>query len=261
MEQFPEYLILPDRVYGLSVSSANGDRAFDRGLVDFHVEGRNPLSNSDMWRTLLGMSEELSWDYPSFKQSIPLKWLLFRFLYHHVRGNSIDVLSGSGGEVLATTTFRDYLGRETSDDSAEQILRVILVSWIRTFPEKPVTLRDIYASTDLPIEMIKRTINSLKLLGSIEDANPDEYIVKPSIFPIVPPSVGSAASLDRKINRYYQEVDIEAAGPFCFVIMPFHEEEFAQRIYTDVIKPLIENDFKISCYRVDEDHLPDRIDN
>lgn len=86
------------------------------------------------------------------------------------------------------------------------------------------------------------------------------YKVKPSIFnnrslsrPLV--------SLDRKSNRYFQEISIEVNEPFCFVIMPFREEEFPQKIYTQVIKPLIENDFKISCYRVDEDCLPDRIDN
>jgi hypothetical protein len=43
--------------------------------------------------------------------------------------------------------------------------------------------------------------------------------------------------------------------------MPFKEEEFNQTIYSKVIKPFIENEFKISCYRVDEDGLPDRIDN
>ena len=43
--------------------------------------------------------------------------------------------------------------------------------------------------------------------------------------------------------------------------MPFRENEFKQAIYFDVIKPFIENEFKIECYRVDEDDLPDRIDN
>jgi len=43
--------------------------------------------------------------------------------------------------------------------------------------------------------------------------------------------------------------------------MPFREKEFQQSIYFDVIKPIIEKEFKVSCYRVDEDDLPDRIDN
>ena len=44
-------------------------------------------------------------------------------------------------------------------------------------------------------------------------------------------------------------------------ILPFREAEFPQSIYFDVIKLLVEDEFKISCYRVDEDLLPDRIDN
>ncbi len=260
MAQFPSHLILSDKVYNLSVSKANGRRAFDRGLIDFRVEGVNPLSSSDKWKTLLGMSEELSWDYPSFKQSVPLEWVLFRFLSHYVRTNSVHILSGLGGEVLTTATFKDYLGREMADNDAEQILRVILGSWVRVFPEENIALRDIYVSTDFPVEILKRGINSLKFSGHIEEINPDEYKVKPSIFDNLLLSRG-AVSLDRKINRYYQEIKIEAVEPFCFVIMPFREEEFPQRIYTEVIKPLVENDFKISCYRVDEDRLPDRIDN
>lgn len=260
MEQFPEHLILPDKVYQLSVSRANGGRAFDRGLVDFYVKGINPLSASDTWSTLLGMSEELYEDYPSFKQSIPLNWLLLRFLCHHVRSNSLDILSGHGGEVLTTKTFQDYLGREPSDHNALQILLVILGSWVRAFPEKRVVLRDIYVSTDLTIEILKRAINTLKFAGHIEDKGSDEYIIKPGVFSMMPAPVISA-SLDRQINRYYQEVAIQAIEPFCFVLMPFREEELPQRIYTEVIKPLVENVFKISCYRVDEDHLPDRIDN
>ena len=42
---------------------------------------------------------------------------------------------------------------------------------------------------------------------------------------------------------------------------PFKGEESPQRIYTDVVKPFVEDRFKIGCYRVDEDNLPDRIDN
>jgi hypothetical protein len=68
-------------------------------------------------------------------------------------------------------------------------------------------------------------------------------------------------SFDRRINKYFQEIKIQATEPFCFVIMPFREEKFPQRIYTEIIKPFVESGFRISCYRVDEDHLPDRIGN
>jgi len=85
-------------------------------------------------------------------------------------------------------------------------------------------------------------------------------VVKSSIIREIS-AFGRATSLDRKSNRYYQEVRIQAKEPFCFVIMPFRDEEFEQRLYFEIIKPLIEKEFLISCYKVNEDGLPDRIDN
>jgi len=260
MSNFPNHLILPNKVYKLSISKVNGDRAFVRDLVDFGVSGDNPLNSSDNWSTLLGVSKELFEDYPSYRLSIPLEWVLMRFLSHYVRTNSTHILSGKGGEVLYTNNFRDYLGREITDEDTEQILRIVFCSWVRVLPEENVTLSEIYASTDIPIDIIKRGINTLKFLGHIEETDQSVYKIKTSIFDKISLSK-NLISLDRKSNRYYQEIRIEADEPFCFVIMPFREEEFPQRIYTHVIKPLVEDDFKIACYRVDEDYLPDRIDN
>ena len=148
--KIPNHLILEDKVYQLSVSLAqNSERAFNRGLVDFRVEGINPLISSDQWRTLLGMSEELFHDYPGFRIQIPSEWILFRFLCHHVRSNSIHVLKGPGGQVLMTTSFRDYLGSNIADDQADEMLRMVFSSWVRAFPGKPVELGDLFVSTDM----------------------------------------------------------------------------------------------------------------
>jgi len=260
MTNTPAYLILPDKVYGLDVQKATGGRAFDRMLIDYLVEGANPLSDADSWRTHLGMSRELSDDYPSFGELIPVEWVLFRFLCHFVRTNSIHVLSGNNGQVLTSTSYKDYLGHAPSEKEADQILRIILGSWVRVFSEKTISFRDIYVSTDLTMYQLKRSINALKFEKHVEETKELSYKINPSIFDDRLFSK-SALSLDRMSNRYYQEITIEADEPFCFVIMPFKKEEFHQRIYTDVIKPFVEDQFKIGCYRVDEDNLPDRIDN
>ena len=260
MTNIPTYLILPDKVYVLTTEKATGGRAFDRMLIDYLVEGTNPLSDSDTWRTRLGISRELSDDYPSFKEPVPLEWILFRFLCHFVRTNSIHVLSGNNGQVLTTTNYKDYLGHDLSEKEADQMLRIILGSWVRVFPENEISLPDIYVSTDLSINQLKRSVNSLKFEKHVEETGEYSYRIKPSIFDDRLFSK-SSPSLDRMSNRYYQEITIEANEPFCFVIMPFKEEEFPQRIYAEVIKPFVEDQFKIGCYRVDEDHLPDRIDN
>lgn len=260
MTDIPTYLILPDTVYVLTAEKATGGRAFDRVLIDYLVEGANPLSGSDTWRTRLGMSRDLSDDYPSFKEPVPLEWVLFRFLCHFVRTNSIHILSGNNGQVLTSTSYKDYLGHDLPEKDADQILRVVLGSWVRVFPEKSISLCDIYASTDMTIDQLKRGINSLKFLKHVEETGEHSYRIKPSIFDDRLFSK-EMFSLDRITNRYYQEIRIEATEPFCFVIMPFKEKEFPQRIYTEVIKPFVEDQFKIKCYRVDEDNLPDRIDN
>ena len=261
IKEQPNYLILSNKVYKLSVSEAiNSDRAFKRDLIDFQVEGLNPLDPADNWRTLLGISEELSSDYPSFRLQIPLKWLLFRYLCHYVRTNSVHILSGPGGEVLKTTTYKDFLGDTIDDNQGEEILRMILLSWIQIIPLEAVEFCDLYVSTDMSLNNLKRAINSLIFQKHIEESEPNKFIVKPSIFRDISPLLPSY-SFDRRSNRYFQEIHIQANEPFCFVIMPFREKEFNQHIYSKIIKPLIENEFQISCYRVDEDDLPDRIDN
>ena len=103
MDGIPEYLVLPDKVYALTVERANGGRAFGRMLVDYLVEGRNPMSDTDTWGTRLGMSRELSDDYPSFREAVPVEWVLFRFLCHFVRTNSVQILSGNSGQVLTSS--------------------------------------------------------------------------------------------------------------------------------------------------------------
>lgn len=257
----PNYFILSDRVYELDFSDArNSSRAFNRGLIDYSVEGVNPINTRDRWHTLVGISEELCADYAGFRLDIPLHWLLFRFLCHHVRTNSVHILSGPGGDVLTTTTFQNYVGDTPEANQAEDILRTVLSSWVRTLPEKEVKLVDLFVSTDLSLDTLQRAINSLIFQNDLEKVDDNRFIVRPSIFRSINQTMRSV-SLDRKSNRYYQEIQIQAVEPFCFVLMPFREEEFQQAIYFDVIKPFIENEFKISCYRVDEDNLPDRIDN
>jgi hypothetical protein len=221
----PNYFILSDRVYKIEFSLyRDSSRAFNRDLIDYHVEGENPLNKRDKWRTLVGMSEELGEDFAGFRMNIPLRWLLFRFLCHHVRSNSVHVLSGPGGEVLTTKTFQNYVGDSPEANQAEVILRTVLTSWVRTLPENKVRLVDLFVSTDLSLDTLQRAINSLIFQNELEKIDENQFIVKPSIFKITNQTSGSI-SLDRKSNRYYQEIHIQAKEPFCFIIMPFREKE------------------------------------
>jgi len=161
----PSHLILSGKVYKLSAKSAkNNSRAFDRDLVDFRVDGINPINpEEDKWHTLLGVSVDVCDDYPSYKLKVPLEWLLFRFLCHHLRTNSLHILSGPGGEVFKPTDIQSFLGNTIDDDQAEEVLRTVLASWVRTFPRKKVELPDLYASTDMSLDTLRRALNSLSL--------------------------------------------------------------------------------------------------
>jgi hypothetical protein len=254
---------LADKVYNLNVSDPknNTNRAFERGLIDFQVEGQNKRLTSDHWATLLGMSEELFYSYQGYNITAPLEWLLFRFLAHHVRTNSVSLINGMGGAVLTTTTFKNYLGNIGDIEQAKESLIVVLSSWVATFPNEPIEFGDLFISTDISLDILERTLNNYIFNKYIEEINNSKvYQIKPILF-TQNKIMNNPVSLDRISNRYYQQIVIQAHEPYCFIIMPFKEEEFNQTIYSKVIKPFIENEFKISCYRVDEDGLPDRIDN
>lgn len=260
MQNLPNHIILQNKVYKLEISKWQSRRAFERDLIDYGVKGTNPLSSSDKWSTLLGMSEELNSDYSSYNQPMPLEWVLFRFLTHHVRNNSIHIIKGLGGEALSRKSFNDYVGKSISDTEAKLVVSEILNSWISVFPNEPAQLNDIYISSDIPFDTLIRALNSLKHQGYVQQFGENRFLAKPSLFVEFMP-LKNNISFDRKRNRYFQEITIEAKEPFCFVIMPLKNEEFDQRLYNDVMKPYIENTFKIKCNRIDEDKLPDRIDN
>ena len=262
MADFPNYLILPEKIYSVSYKRLEGGRAFERILVDFGVVGTNVFNEKDCFRARLGVTDMLAEDYKSFKENAPLEWLLGRFLVKHVRSNSVDTISGSGGEVLTTKNYKDFLGITISNNDAESVLASTLSSWMSVLPGNSVKLADLFCASNLEIGCLKGAINRLKSMGAVIEEQQDTFKIDLlALRNIVKIQEKSTPSLDRRNNRYFQQIEIAAKEPFCFVIMPFRETEFPQRIYTEVIKPYIQDTFRINCYRVDEDGIPDRIDN
>lgn len=53
---------------------------------------------------------------------------------------------------------------------------------------------------------------------------------------------------------YFREIPLSGAflNPFVFVLMPFNENEFPQRRYDQLMKPLLEKAVGIPCFRADE---------
>lgn len=177
------FIILSDKVYRLEISPTTRSRSsLYPDLVDFIIEAQNPLYTEDRWKTRIGMSWELSINYPGFNIPIPPEWLLLRFLCHHVRINSIHLLEGPNGEVLKTSDFPDYVGKNINNNQAEEILRIVLLSWVRTFPKEKIEFRDLFISTDLSLATLRQAINSLIFQDVIEESNKDYFKIKSGIF-------------------------------------------------------------------------------
>ena len=171
---FPAYAVAGQRVYALSFTQQNTLRAFNRDLVDFCVELKDVVSaQSD--RTLVGMSSELAEDYPAFKEPIPLAWLLVRFLVHHIATGNHAALRQANGPVLMTTTYSAYLGESLQDELADEAVVRILQTWVRDGLGQPISLSSLFASTNLSLDTLRRSINALVARGLVTPEAEDSY--------------------------------------------------------------------------------------
>ncbi|MEQ1903459.1 MAG: hypothetical protein ABL888_04680 [Pirellulaceae bacterium] len=256
---FPRYCIAGQHVFELAFAPKDTSRAFNRDLVDFQVELTDVVAEKTSG-TLVALSSELDQDYKSFKQPVPIRWLLARFLMHHVAAGDHNTLAKPDGPALLTTTYTSYLGESLPDEVADTAVIRVLQSFLRSGVREPISLASLFASTNLTLNSLQRTVNALIARGLLKPNSDDSFVVESTVFAERNGDSGRGAE-PSPVSNYYQEIKIEAQAPFCFVIMPFREREHPQRQYFDLIKPLLKNEFGITCYRVDEDALPDRIDN
>jgi hypothetical protein len=193
MPDFPKHIILPIKVYILSFSDRiTSGRAFNRELADFMVDLQNPAESKDRATTYVGASRELFDDFPSFRISVPFEWILGRFLAHHVRSNALEQISGPAGQVLNTTTFKGFLGRQDiGDTEVDRILIGLLNSWIRVFPAKSVLFSDLYVSTEIEVSKVQRSIKALQFMGVIEE-------ISASVFKVLPKLLKTAESFSSR---------------------------------------------------------------
>lgn len=64
-----------------------------------------------------------------------------------------------------------------------------------------------------------------------------------------------------KIVHYFHEVKISFQKPYCFIIMPFKDEEFPQELYEDIVKPHIKKTYGIEAYDTRNNVIKSKIDN
>ena len=178
MLRFPNLLILPDKVYSLNIEELNSKRASDRFLIDHTVRGINFSDPLDAWMTSLAVSREFLEDYGLYKLNIPLEWLLIRFLRHHLETDSLNLLSTDDGQVLTSSNFKEYLGREFASTEAEEIIWTLLESWAGVHPGGAFEFRDLFVSTDFTLEIFSSVLDALISKGHIKELGQNVYMVK-----------------------------------------------------------------------------------
>jgi hypothetical protein len=178
MLRFPNLLILPDKVYSLNIEELESKRASDRFLIDHRVRGVNFSDPFDAWMTFLAVSKEFLEDYGLYKLKIPLEWLLIRFLRHHVETDSLNLLSPDDGEVLTSSNFKEYLGREFASTEAVEILRTLVQSWVGVHPGGALEFRDLFVSSDFTLEILASSLEALISEGHIKELGQNVYMVK-----------------------------------------------------------------------------------
>lgn len=180
MFNFPNHLIFSDKIYNLKVLyQSDVGRANERNLIDYQIELKNPSVQSDSFTMLLGVTKGFALGY---RNSIPLEWLLTRFLCDHIRGNTVRLLDGKNGEVLTYNIHRKYLGIETPQPEIQKMLLDIFHSWLVVFPQDPLSWNDLFVSSiSITEEALKKGVDSFNdyLVGIRKDDKmfPDSIII------------------------------------------------------------------------------------
>ena len=178
MLRFPNLLIMPEKVYSLSIEELDSKRASERFLIDHTVRGVDFSDPLDAWMTSLAVSKEFLEDYGLYKLKIPLEWLLIRFLRHHIETDSLNLLSADDGQVLTSSNFREYVGREFANAEAEEILRTLIQFWDEVHPGGALEFRDLFVSTNFTLETLESSLKALISQGHIRELGQNVYVVK-----------------------------------------------------------------------------------
>jgi hypothetical protein len=209
------------------------------------------------------------------KSKSEVKQLIFLFFKKHYVANTLDKLQGENCPRITTDTIETLF----SDDPPSTIeIQDHLISMLyRAFRIKTdirFTIDDLIVSTGYPQSDLESALPYLKQIEVIEkipahdEKNPiideqildEKYAIKPGIRDEYD-KLEDKRKMDVLTNKYFRETEIEPKTEFCFVLMPFKNEEFPQKWYREFLEPFITQEFYIDCFRVDDDFLPNKIDD
>ena len=161
--------------------------------------------------------------------------------------------------------FEHIRGKKVNDNEIDSKLMTLILKFFKIQPVERVDMRidDLFVSTDFRIDDIRRRLLYLSNRGWIEPFPTGGFKITPKGFEEAETHEKGTDMMKSVDNRYFQVVSLskKVKEPFVFVLMPFKQQEFDQKVYLDVIKPTVEKELGICCIRSDEETKPGIINN
>jgi len=199
---------------------------------------------------------------------------IFIFFKQHYTTNTLEELQSENNPVITDDTIKSLFSDSPSQIDLQNNLISLFYRVFRIKSDILFTIDDLIVSTGYTQPYLESALRYLEDIEVIEK-NPD---FDENNNPIEVPALDKKYSINRKIleendklrdtnntnvynSKYFRQIKIVPVSKFCFVLMPFKEEEFPQDWYKKFLKPFLEENFNILCFRVDDDFLPNKIDD
>ncbi|MCH7887402.1 MAG: hypothetical protein IIA58_05520 [Candidatus Marinimicrobia bacterium] len=161
-------------------------------------------------------------------------------------------------------TLKRLLTPSRKDTAVDHDILQLLHDFYVSDPNHGISVLSMFMSLEIAQDQLLERLKYFQAREWIEltDFNPNKWLWGYTISSKAIDKIEEQLQLNAQFeSRYFKEVDIEHKGDFIFVIMPFKEEEFDQTTYYDFINPIVKKELSIECPRVDDDLIPERIDN
>jgi len=174
-----------------------------------------------------------------------------------------------GKDAIVTTNFEKLRGKMVHDDEVDQHLLIFLGRFFKKHSGHIVhriSATDLFISTDFSYQKIVNRLGYFVRRGVLRYSSlsgKEEYELEKGGFEMLEKLQQSSKLSLLPENRYFQLVPLSSKvkEPFVFVLMPFNKDEIEQKVYSEIIKPIVEKELNISCIRSDEVTDPGVINN
>ena len=190
------YIIIKRGVYEASFQEMDIGPAHLR--ADFEVIVTNVEDPSESHRAVVGVSRQLYDDYPSYNVPVPLRLLVLRHFAYHLDSDRISEIFTPRRPSLDRSNYSDYLGLEIADHEVADItIRSKFTDAVRAKADIKISIGDLFISTDLKMETIRRSLNYLVAADELEEID-ELYQAKPPLLSRMGITIDSLSLDDEK---------------------------------------------------------------